>query len=83
MSSSNKYKDLATKVLSGIGGESNVKSVMHCATRLRFNLKDDTKANTSKIENIPGVISVVNKGGQYQVVIGNTVTDVYNELLKL
>lgn len=78
-----KYKDLASDILKKIGGEENVSSVTHCATRLRFNLKDDQKADTDALKNTKGIVGVVNKGGQYQVVVGNEVNEVYRELVDL
>jgi PTS system beta-glucosides-specific IIC component len=77
------YEELARNILNNVGGEQNVKSVIHCATRLRFKLKDREKANKEKIEKIKGVIAVMESGGQFQVVIGNTVSDVYKALGKI
>ncbi|TPG64872.1 PTS beta-glucoside transporter subunit IIABC [Ewingella americana] len=74
------YTILAEEILSGVGGRENVKSVVHCATRLRFKLKDTTKANAQRLKLNPGVIMVVESGGQFQVVIGNHVGDVFNAL---
>lgn len=71
------YKKLAKEIVKNVGGESNVNSLVHCATRLRFKLKDKSKANKDVIENLDGVVTVVESGGQYQVVIGNAVADVY------
>ncbi|MDO3411538.1 beta-glucoside-specific PTS transporter subunit IIABC [Saccharibacillus sp. CPCC 101409] len=73
---------LAKEILRTVGGAGNVSSVVHCATRLRFKLKDNKKADKSGTQNLPGVITVVENGGQYQVVIGNTVGDVYKEVVK-
>lgn len=67
----------AAGVLAGVGGESNVQSLVHCATRLRFVLKDEGKADATAIRAVPGVITTAQAGGQYQVVIGNDVPDVY------
>ncbi|PNW09300.1 PTS beta-glucoside transporter subunit EIIBCA [Microbacterium testaceum] len=67
----------AAGVLAGVGGESNVQSLVHCATRLRFVLKDEGKADAAAIRATPGVITTAQAGGQYQVVIGNDVPDVY------
>ena len=78
-----KYQKLAVSILNNVGNEENVISVVHCATRLRFKLKDESLADSKKIESLPGVVSVVKKGGQYQIVIGNEVKEVYQELLKL
>ncbi|MCM3698083.1 beta-glucoside-specific PTS transporter subunit IIABC [Paenibacillus macerans] len=73
---------LAKEILTSVGGTENVASVVHCATRLRFKLKDPKLADKNQTKNIAGVITVVESGGQYQVVIGNTVGDVYKELVK-
>ncbi|MFL2072881.1 beta-glucoside-specific PTS transporter subunit IIABC [Marinilactibacillus psychrotolerans] len=75
-------KTVAENILKNIGGESNINSLVHCATRLRFKLKDREKASKNKIENIEGVVSVVESGGQFQVVIGNEVADVYKEIIE-
>ena len=77
------YKPLATTILANVGGKENVSGVVHCATRLRFTLKDDTKANTEVLKKTKGVLSVVNAGGQYQIVIGPDVPMVYQEVLIL
>lgn len=71
------FKKMASSILSEVGGKENVSQVVHCATRLRFTLKDDSKANTDAIKKIQGVLSVVNAGGQYQIVIGPDVPQVY------
>lgn len=63
----------SSRIMSRIGGEENVFSVVHCAMRLRFVLKDRAKANGDEIKKLPGVITVVESGGQFQVVIGNNV----------
>lgn len=76
-----KNQEIAERVLSMVGGEENVNSVVHCATRLRFKLKDEEKAATDKLNQDPDVIQVVRSGGQYQVVIGSHVSDVYKELM--
>lgn len=77
-----KNQEIASRVLTLVGGEENVNSVVHCATRLRFNLKDEEKADTAKLNQDPDVIQVVRSGGQYQVVIGSHVSDVYKELME-
>ncbi len=74
------YKALAKTILNDIGGKENVISFTHCATRLRFNLKDDNKTDKKHLEATPGVMGVVNKGGQFQVIIGSDVPNVYREL---
>lgn len=78
-----KNEELARQILELVGGEENVNSVVHCATRLRFKLKDESKADTKKLENLDGVITVMQSSGQYQVVIGNNVPYVYKALLKV
>lgn len=77
------YRTLAEDILEGVGGEGNVASATHCATRLRLTLRDDAKANTAAVEKLPGVITVMKAGGQYQVVIGNDVPTVFAELGKI
>lgn len=75
-----KYEAMNQAIIKGVGGPGNVKSVVHCATRLRFVLKDESKADDDAVKNIPGILQLVKKAGQYQLVIGNNVEDVYNEL---
>lgn len=77
------YKQLAQAILDNVGGKANVKSVVHCATRLRFTLNDAALANTDKISGLKGVLKVVNAGGQYQIVIGPDVPQVYQEVIAL
>ena len=77
-----KYDDLAAQIVELAGGKSNVKSVAHCITRVRFKLKDDSKANDEAISQLPNVIKVMHANGQYQVVVGNIVEDVYDAVLK-
>ena len=76
------YTDLAKDIVEHVGGKENVKSVRHCITRLRFQLKDEGKADTEYLKKRDGVVTVVQAGGQYQVVIGNHVPDVYEAVLK-
>ena len=75
-----KYEKLAKDIIKNVGGNENVNSLTHCITRLRFKLKDENKANTEVLKNMDGVVTVVQSGGQYQVVIGNHVPDVYEEV---
>lgn len=77
------YKALASAIIEGVGGKENINSVIHCITRLRFYLKDETKADTATITDLDGVAGAVyNKQlGQYQVVIGQAVEDVYDEVI--
>lgn len=74
------YKELAKIILENIGGKDNVVSFTHCATRLRFNLKDEGKVDKKRLEETSGVMGIVSKGGQFQVVIGSDVPNVYREL---
>ncbi|MFS0775033.1 beta-glucoside-specific PTS transporter subunit IIABC [Neobacillus sp. 3P2-tot-E-2] len=76
-----KYEQLAKDIVQNVGGKENVNSVVHCITRLRFKLKDEGKANTDVIKNMEGVVTVMKSGGQYQVVIGNHVPDVYKAVV--
>lgn len=75
------YDDLSREILEHVGGVSNIRSVAHCITRLRFKLKDVKKADTEVIERLPGVIKVMSANGQYHVVVGNKVEDVYDSFL--
>ncbi len=77
------YTALAQQLIEHVGGKFNVKGVVHCATRLRFTLNDDSKANTDAITKLKGVLSVVNAGGQYQIVIGPDVPQVYQEVIAI
>ncbi|TGD22912.1 PTS beta-glucoside transporter subunit IIBCA [Companilactobacillus suantsaicola] len=77
------YEQMNKDIIQAVGGKGNIKSVVHCATRLRFVLKDESKADDEKAKNITGVLQLVKKAGQYQLVIGNNVEDVYNELAEM
>ncbi|MBO1306704.1 PTS glucose transporter subunit IIA [Enterococcus sp. 669A] len=76
-----KYHDLAEKIVANVGGKDNINSLTHCITRLRFKLKDESKANDDVLKNMDGVVTVMKSGGQYQVVIGNHVPHVYEDVL--
>lgn len=76
------YEKLASDIVKDIGGKDNINTAWHCATRLRFKLKDEAKADTQKIEDLDGVITVVRSAGQYQIVVGNAVANVFNALAK-
>lgn len=78
-----KYEKLAQDIINNVGGKENVNSLTHCVTRLRFKLKDESKANTEVLKNMDGVVTVVKSGGQYQVVIGNHVPDVYADVVSI
>ncbi|HGG0417162.1 TPA: beta-glucoside-specific PTS transporter subunit IIABC [Clostridium sporogenes] len=75
------YKKVGLQVLELVGGTKNVNKLTHCATRLRFELNDKSKVQMKKLENLPGVISVVDKGGQFQVIIGNDVQTSYRAII--
>lgn len=75
-----KYEKLAKDIIKNVGGKENVISLAHCVTRLRFKLKDESKANTEVLKSMDGVVTVIQSGGQYQVVIGNHVPDVFADV---
>lgn len=75
-----KYDNLAKSIIANVGGKENIISIAHCVTRLRFVLKDEGKANDDVLKNMDGVVTVMKAGGQYQVVIGNHVPDVYKDV---
>lgn len=77
------YSELAQAILDGVGGPSNIVTATHCVTRLRFKLKDKSIADTEKIEALKGVIQVMDVPGQYQVVVGPKVYDVYDDVIRL
>ncbi len=79
----NKYDGLARIIIQNVGGKSNVISLTHCITRLRFKLKDESKANTDVLKETDGIVTVIQSGGQYQVVIGNHVPDVYKVVMQI
>lgn len=74
-----KYQADAKQLLADIGGKENVAAVTHCATRMRFVLNDQSKANEKAIEEIPSVKGMFTNAGQFQVIIGNDVADFYND----
>ncbi|MDR0921116.1 MAG: beta-glucoside-specific PTS transporter subunit IIABC [Lactobacillales bacterium] len=76
------YQNLANQILEQVGGEKNVQNLTHCATRLRFNLKEDSKANRAELNHLQGVLGVTSGGGQFQVIIGNDVEKVYDILIE-
>lgn len=77
------YTQLCKDILENVGGVENITSVAHCITRLRLKVKDVDKCNTEVIEKLPGVIKVMNANGQYQIVVGNKVENVYDDFLKV
>lgn len=76
------YTQLAKDIIDNVGGKENVKSLRHCITRLRFVLNNESLANTDYLKSRDGIITVVQASGQYQVVIGNEVSDVHDEIQK-
>lgn len=75
------YRITAKELIKELGGDANITKVTHCATRLRFVLKDESIVDSSKVNKISGIITTVQAGGQYQVVIGNHVKDVFNIIM--
>lgn len=78
-----KYKDLAEFIIKNVGGEDNINNLQHCATRLRFDLKDEKKANKENIKNNESILQVLFAGGQFQIVIGTYVADVYRDIMSI
>ena len=76
------HAQLATQIISLVGGKNNIASLIHCITRLRFSLKDESLAKTDEIKELSGVIDVMRASGQYQIVIGNEVTQVFDAIMK-
>lgn len=77
------YNQIAKDIITNVGGSENIKGLTHCFTRLRFELRDSKKAKREIIEHLEGVISVVESGGQFQVVLGTKVTKVYEAILPM
>lgn len=77
------YRITARELVKELGGDSNITNLTHCATRLRFILKDEAIVDSEKVKKIPGVITIVQAGGQYQVVIGNHVKDAFEFIMEL
>lgn len=78
-----KYHALAEDIVKNVGGKENVLGLVHCITRLRFTLKDESLANDEVLKNMDGVVTVMKSGGQYQVVIGNHVPEVFEDVMPL
>lgn len=76
------YDELATFIIKNVGGKDNINNLVHCITRLRFYLKDESKANDDVLKNQRGILDVMHAGGQYQVVIGNEVANVFDAVMK-
>lgn len=78
-----KYKQLAQDIVKNVGGKENISGLVHCITRLRFTLKDESVANDDVLKNMEGIVTVMKSGGQYQVVIGNHVEAVYKDVVEI
>lgn len=77
------YENTVKKILQRVGGKDNVINLVHCMTRLRFTLKDESIVDDEAVKKTKGVMGIMKKGGQYQIIIGNDVGNVFNELNKL
>ena len=77
------YRKIAEDIIQNVGGKENIKSLTHCFTRLRFILKEENKANKPRIEQLEGIISVVQAGGEYQIVCGAKVEHIYDALIQV
>lgn len=78
-----KYDGLSRIILQNVGGKDNITGLTHCVTRLRFKLKDESKANTDILKETDGIVTVIQSGGQYMVVIGNHVPDVFASVIEV
>lgn len=78
-----KYQTLAKEIVKNVGGKENVSGLVHCITRLRFTLRDESKAQDDVLKAMEGVVTVMKSGGQYQVVIGNHVPEVFEDVMPL
>ena len=78
-----KYDGLARIIIQNVGGKDNITSITHCITRLRFKLKDESKANTDILKSTDGIVTVIQSGGQYMVVIGNHVPQVFDAVISV
>ena len=77
------FAPTAKSIIEQVGGEPNIVSVTHCMTRIRFVLKDESIVNDAAVKAIDGVVGVMRKDGQYQIIIGNEVSTCYREIQKL
>lgn len=78
-----KYHELAKEIVKNVGGKENILGLVHCITRLRFTLKDEGQAKDDVLKAMEGVVTVMKSGGQYQVVIGNHVPEVFEDVMEL
>ena len=77
------YAKVGKQILERMGGKSNVISLVHCMTRLRFTLKDESIVDDELVKKTKGVMGIMKKSGQYQIIVGNEVGAVYKEICKL
>ncbi|MEH8539333.1 PTS transporter subunit EIIB, partial [Klebsiella pneumoniae] len=77
------YNEIAEKIIHEVGGAKNIDNVYNCMTRLRFELKNESLANNEKIKSISGVTGIVRQGGQYQLIIGKEVVNLFNAIQKI
>lgn len=75
------YKKLAQEIVTNVGDVDNIQTLSHCMTRLRFQLKDASKANKEALENLEGVLGVVYAGGQYMVILGQHLLQTYDVMM--
>lgn len=78
-----KYQKFNEKIIRLIGGKENIQAVVHCMTRLRFTLKDRSKADTEAIQSLEGVVDVVSNNVAYQIIVGTHVNDIYKEMIEM
>ena len=76
------YDKIAGQIIKFVGGKENISKLIHCSTRLRFSLKDVSKANLEELKQISGVLGAINSSGQCQVIIGNNVVEMYDAINK-
>ena len=75
------YNEVGKQIIRSVGGEENVASISHCYTRLRLTLKGESKVDTASLDRVEGVMKTIRSVGQFQIVLGNNVTKVYNAIL--
>lgn len=76
-----KYDGLAKIIIQNVGGRENIRSLTHCVTRLRFRLRDESAANTEALKETDGIVTVIQSGGQYMIVIGSHVAEVFEAVV--
>ena len=78
-----KYTDFCSQILEKVGGKDNISGAVHCMTRLRINLKDESKVDINEVKGIKGVLGAQFSGGQFQIIIGQHVSEVYPEFCSM